>query len=118
MPFILLAKLHHGALLLSRQCSLLGAAELTLVPFFSGDLWGSACVEVTALCMVDASLLWGGWVGGAGLHHQFGSASWGSTTKGAFHHKGETHQYTRTSGSSYSYYYCYYYYDYSSYYCY
>ena len=31
MPFILLPKLHHGALLLSRQCSLLGAAELEVV---------------------------------------------------------------------------------------
>ena len=29
----------------------------TLVPSFSGDLWGSACVEVTALCMVGASFL-------------------------------------------------------------
>ena len=32
----------------------------TLMPFFSGDL-----VEVAALCMADASLLWGGWVGQA-----------------------------------------------------
>ena len=55
-------KLYHGALLLSRQCSLRGAAELevvvristTLVLFFSGDL---RCGAIFFMMIVYVSIL-------------------------------------------------------------
>ena len=73
MPFSLLAKLHHGALLLSRQCSLLGAAEVEVV--VSPRRLCLSSLEIFGVVHVWRSLrsVWwmrvyygvGGWVGQA-----------------------------------------------------